>query len=65
MGANIIEAHVTFDKRMFGPDAMSSLNIEQFRELVRGVRFLEKARKANNKFTKIDKLQKIFGNPFQ
>lgn len=61
LGANIIEAHVTFDKRMFGPDANASLDIEQFKELVIGVRFLEKARKANKKFSNIDKLQKIFG----
>jgi len=44
LGANIIEAHVTFDRRMFGPDAASSLIVDEFSELVRGIRFLEQAR---------------------
>jgi N,N'-diacetyllegionaminate synthase len=44
VGATVIEAHVTFDKRMFGPDAIASLTIDEFSELVRGVRFLELAR---------------------
>jgi N,N'-diacetyllegionaminate synthase len=44
LGATAIEAHVTFDKRMFGPDALASLTIEEFVELVRGARFLELAR---------------------
>ena len=44
LGAEIIEAHVVFDKRMFGPDSSASLSINQFSELVRGVRFLEIAR---------------------
>lgn len=49
LGAKILEFHVTFDKRMFGPDATSSLNIEEVKELVKGVRFIEKS------LTKIDK----------
>lgn len=44
LGAAAIEAHVTFDKRMFGPDAFASLTIEEFKELVSGARFLELAR---------------------
>ncbi|MEO0726391.1 MAG: N-acetylneuraminate synthase family protein [Bacteroidota bacterium] len=43
MGAQILEFHAVFDKRMFGPDANSSLTIDQIAELVRGVRFLETA----------------------
>ncbi len=43
LGANVIEAHITFDKSMFGPDASSSLTPSQFKELVNGVRFLEKS----------------------
>lgn len=42
LGASLIEVHVVFDKRMFGPDATSSLSIDQFAEMVRGIRFLEK-----------------------
>ncbi len=43
MGATILEFHVVFDKRMFGPDAPASLTIEQIKYLVKGVRQLEKA----------------------
>jgi len=41
LGAKIIEAHIVFDKRMFGPDASSSLTVEEFKDLVSGVRFIE------------------------
>ena len=34
-GANIIEAHITFDKRMFGPDVSASLTIDQFKFLTK------------------------------
>jgi len=41
-GITALEVHVTFDKRMFGPDASSSLTIEELKKLVDGVRFVEK-----------------------
>ncbi len=44
LGAVVIEAHVTFDRRMFGPDAGASLTIDEFSKMVEGIRFLEKAR---------------------
>ena len=44
LGATVIEAHITFDRRMFGPDAKASLTVDEFAELVRGVRFMERAR---------------------
>ena len=43
LGAEILEFHAVFDKRMFGPDSQSSLTIDQIAELVRGVRFLEQS----------------------
>jgi N-acetylneuraminate synthase len=43
LGAEIIEFHVTFDKRMFGPDASSSLTIDEVKQLVTGVRQIETA----------------------
>lgn len=43
LGAQILEFHVTFDKRMFGPDATSSLTFEQAKQLVKGVRQIEYA----------------------
>ena len=44
LGAVAVEAHVTFDRRMFGPDASSSLTIDEFSRMVEGIRFLETAR---------------------
>jgi len=38
LGATALEFHVVFDKRMFGPDAKSSLTIDQAEQLVKGVR---------------------------
>lgn len=46
LGAVAVEAHVTFDRRMFGPDARASLTVDEFARMVEGVRFLEKARAA-------------------
>ena len=36
-GADIVEAHITLDRRMFGPDVSSSLTVEEF-ALVREAR---------------------------
>jgi len=33
-GANLVEAHITFDKQMFGPDSSSSLTVSEFKDLV-------------------------------
>ena len=44
LGAVAVEAHVTFDRRMFGPDAGASLTVDEFAQLVKGIRFLEQAR---------------------
>lgn len=41
LGAEILEFHAVFDKRMFGPDAKSSLEINEISQLVKGVRSLE------------------------
>lgn len=43
LGAEILEFHVVFDKRMFGPDSKASLTIDEVHTLVRGVRMLEKS----------------------
>jgi len=42
MGARIIEKHVTFDKGMTGPDHKASSTIEEFNELVKSIREIEK-----------------------
>ena len=42
LGAKVLEFHAVFDRRMFGPDASSSLTIDEIKELANGVRFIEK-----------------------
>lgn len=62
LGASILEFHAVFDRRMFGPDSLASLTIDEIKILVEGVRFLEKARtpvdKNNN--SKYQDLKDIF-----
>lgn len=41
LGAEILEFHVVFDRRMFGPDAASSLEIDEVKQLVNAVRQVE------------------------
>jgi N-acetylneuraminate synthase len=43
MGIKYYETHVVFDKQMFGPDATSSLNFDQLKTLVKGIRAIETA----------------------
>jgi N,N'-diacetyllegionaminate synthase len=43
LGAEILEFHVVFDKKMFGPDSPASLTLEQVSSLVKGVREIERA----------------------
>ncbi len=42
LGAKLIEVHAVFSKRCFGPDTQSSLTIEELKQLVEGIRFIEK-----------------------
>ena len=42
LGAEIIEVHVVFDKKMFGPDTSSSLNLDELKSMVKGIRSIEK-----------------------
>jgi N-acetylneuraminate synthase len=44
LGADVIEVHVTMSRGMFGPDVPASLTIEELRQLVDGVRFVERMR---------------------
>ena len=43
LGATIIEKHFTLDKNMPGPDHSSSLNPKEFKDLVIGIRQVEKS----------------------
>jgi len=62
LGAEILEFHVVFDKEMFGPDAKSSLTIEETTNLVKAVRNIEIAlqypvdKNDNSKFTDLKQI---------
>jgi len=43
LGAEVLEFHAVFDRRMFGPDAPASLMIDQIKQLATGVRQIEQA----------------------
>lgn len=40
---DVLEVHVTFSRQMFGPDVTSSITFDELRQLVEGVRFIERA----------------------
>ncbi len=43
LGAQLLEFHVVFDKRMFGPDTSASLTIDAVTALIRGIRQINQA----------------------
>ncbi|MCI0336611.1 MAG: N-acetylneuraminate synthase family protein [Acidobacteria bacterium] len=43
LGAKIIEVHVSFSRKCFGPDVAASLTTSELKQLVEGVRFIERA----------------------
>ncbi|MEQ1956683.1 N-acetylneuraminate synthase family protein [Mesorhizobium yinganensis] len=64
LGASVLEFHIIFDKRMFGPDSSSSLSVDEVKNLAEGVRFIESAmghgtEKADN--SRFESLRKVFG----
>ena len=44
LGAEVVEVHVTMSRGMFGPDVPASVTIEELRQLVDGIRFVERMR---------------------
>ena len=46
LGIEVLEIHVTLSREMFGPDVPASMTILELRQLVEGIRFIEKM-KAN------------------
>ena len=46
MGAEVLEIHVTMSREMFGPDVSASITTDELKQLVEGVRFIEKMIKA-------------------
>lgn len=41
LGASVLEVHITFSRECFGPDVPASLTLEELKQLVEGVRFIE------------------------
>jgi len=63
LGAEILEFHVVFDKNMFGPDAKSSLTIDETNQLVKGINNIHKSLENpidKNDNTKFIELKSIF-----
>jgi N-acetylneuraminate synthase len=63
-GARLLEFHVVFDKRMFGPDTSSSITIDQAKTLVHGARqiaFDLQKPIHKNETGAFDDLKRIFG----
>lgn len=44
MGIDVLEVHVTLSREMFGPDVRASVTTQELRQLVDGLRFIERAR---------------------
>ena len=42
LGSDLLEVHITMSRGMFGPDVPASITIEELRQLVDGVRFVER-----------------------
>jgi N,N'-diacetyllegionaminate synthase len=48
LGAKVLELHVTFSRECFGPDVVASLTTSELKEVVKGVRFIERALNAQD-----------------
>lgn len=63
LGAEILEFHAVFSRESFGPDASSSLEIKEIKDLIKSIRNIERAKanpidKSNSK--EFSDLKKIF-----
>lgn len=64
LGAALVEVHVTFDRRMFGPDSKASLTFDELEKLVEGIHFINDASSGASKgiISQQDKdLRNMFG----
>jgi N-acetylneuraminate synthase len=44
LGCDVLEVHIVFSRECFGPDTSSSVTSSELKQLVEGIRFVEKAR---------------------
>ncbi len=61
LGAKIVEKHFTLDKNLPGPDHSSSLNPEEFEQLVEGIRQVEKSLGSSIKKPSNVEVKNIYG----
>ena len=45
VGAEVLEVHVTLSREMFGPDVVASVTTAELRQMVDGIRFIERMRR--------------------
>lgn len=64
LGVNLVELHVTFDKKMFGPDASSSINFDQLKLLIEGrdeiFKYMQSKKSKNQITDNIKKMRSLF-----
>lgn len=64
LGANLLEVHVTFDKRMFGPDSLASLTIDELAFLVECVNDVDTSLscpQTKDNVARLGKMRDLFG----
>ena len=65
LGAKLIEVHVAFSRECFGPDVIASVTSPELKQLVEGVRFIERALAApvdkRAMAEELGELRKVFG----
>lgn len=65
LGANVLEVHVVFSRECFGPDVTASITTTELKQLVEGVRFIEKALanpvSKDDMASELTPLRKMFG----
>jgi sialic acid synthase SpsE len=59
LGAGVIEKHFTHDTHATGPDHPFAMNVETMREMVRGIRTLERALGSPQKFVTADEQETV------
>ena len=57
LGAKIIEKHITFSKKLSGPDHKASMTIKEFEKLVKKIRIVEKVLGKEEKIITRNELQ--------
>lgn len=64
LGLDVLEVHVTLSREMFGPDVVASVTTSELRQLVDGIRFIERMRASpvdkNDSARQTESLRRLF-----